>query len=153
MPNAGIHGARSTNWNSAEDESNPAHSASVIPNEASETASASHRMRPSRRPSALPMSSRSSAPASGSAQETVSIRDQLPNPNSQLPETPLPPLGAGSRTLGVVVASSPQVVPQNHDDANEERAGIGAHRAGLKPPQHRRAAVDDRRGAIDRAVD
>src|SRR5262245_5740150 len=138
MPNAGIHGARSTNWNSADDESNPAHSARVIPNEASATANASQRMRPSRRPSALPMSSRSSAPASGSAQETVSIRNRLPIPSSRLPSSPVVQSGVGSWNLGVA-GSSPQVVPENDDDTDEQRAGIGAHRSGLEPPQHRGA--------------
>src|SRR5688572_1730408 len=151
MPNAGIHGARSTNWNSAEDASNPAHNARVTPNEASETASASQRMKQSRRPSALPMSSRSSAPASGSAQERVSILSQLPISNVQFPASPST-LGVGSWRLGFVV-SSPQVVTENDNHAHEERAGIGAHRAGLEPSQHRGAAVDDRRSAVDGAVD
>ena len=72
MPNAGIHDARSTSWNSADEASNASQIASVTANATSEKASASQRIRPSRRPSALPMSSRMTAPASGSTHDSVS---------------------------------------------------------------------------------
>src|SRR5262245_42958373 len=85
MPKAGIHGARSTNWNSAELESNPIQIASVTAKAATEKASAIQRMSAFRRPSALPTSSSKMAPASGNAQESVSIliNSQPPTTNSQ----------------------------------------------------------------------
>src|SRR6187455_2668957 len=124
MPNAGIHATRSTNWNSADAELNPAHSASVTPKVASENASASQRIRPLRRPSALPTNSNTMAPTSGNAQESVSI-----------------------------FSLSPEVVTQDHDHADEQRSCVGAHRARLQTPQHAGAAVHDRRRPIHRAVD
>ena len=39
------------------------------------------------------------------------------------------------------VTLSPQVIPQDHHDADEERHRIGAHRSGLQPAQHRAPAA------------
>src|SRR5687767_9151661 len=99
MPNAGIHGTRSTNWKSAEFGSNRIHSASVTANEAIESASAAQRITPLRRPSPFGMSSRRMAPASGKAHESVSIT-----------------LRVGSL--------SPEVIADDQNHADENRARV-----------------------------
>src|SRR5688500_6893562 len=104
MPKAGIHGTRSTNWNSAEPAWNAAQIATVSANSTSEMPSASQRNRLLRRPPALPMRSSRIAPASGTPHERVS---------------------SGTATL------FPQVITQDQHHAHEERAGIGADRSGL----------------------
>src|SRR5690242_12970196 len=106
MPNAGIHGMRSMNWNSEDVVSKRSHKATVTANPRIEIASASQRMTPSRRPSLFGISSRSRAPASGRTHESVSM----------------PGL-------------SPQVVAEDQDDPDEERPGIRADRTGLQPTQ------------------
>src|SRR6185369_11451643 len=123
MPNAGIHGTRSTIWNSADVGSKRAQMTSVTANAASDKSSASQRIELLRLPSRFGMSSSRIAPARGNAQDKVSNMSQ------------------------------PQVVSEDGDDPDKQRAGVGPHRTGLQPPQQRRAAVDDRRGAIHRAVD
>src|SRR6185369_12318003 len=123
MPNAGIHGSRSTIWNSADVESKRAQMTSVTANTASDRTSASQRIALLRLPSRFGMSSSRIAPARGNAHERVSNMSQ------------------------------PQVVGEDGDDTDKQRAGVGPHRSGLQPPQQGRAAVDDGRGAIDRAVD
>src|SRR5688572_2568323 len=122
MPKAGIHGRRSTNWKFADVPSNQIQSAAVTANATSEMPSVIQRTRPSRRPSALPMNSRSSAPASGTSQERVNM------------------------------CLAPQVVPQNHHDADEHRAGIRAHRTGLQSPQDARSGGHQRAGPVHGAV-
>src|SRR5688572_18049319 len=99
MPNAGIHGTRSTNCMSAECGSNCAHTTSVTTNSTSEMPSAAQRNRLFFLPSALPTNRRSSAPTSGRAHETVR-----------------------SGKL------SPQVIAQHQDDTQEQGAGVGADR-------------------------
>src|SRR5690349_13990788 len=77
MPNAGIHGTRSTIWNSADEESKRDQMTSVTANAASDRTSASQRIAPLRLPSRLGMSSSRIAPASGNAQDKVSITSML----------------------------------------------------------------------------
>src|SRR5262245_3805163 len=125
MPNAGIHGYRSTNWNSEEAPSKRAQTTTVTANVATATASVSHRITPLRRPSAFPMSSTASAPTTGNNQESVR---SIATPNSQRP-TP-------KSQLRELTASSPQVKAQNDNDPDEHRAGIRAHRTGLQTAQH-----------------
>src|SRR5262245_14010379 len=103
MPKAGIHGTRSTNWKSAEAVSKPAQIASVTANTASETARASQRSRPSRRPPGLPTTTSTMAPASGNAHESV----------------------RSGKAIGWSL--SPEVVAEHQDDAAEQRAGVGSH--------------------------
>src|SRR5512138_728028 len=121
MPKAGIHKWRSTSWNSGEPGLNNAQMASVTPNAAMEMMSVSHRIRAVRRPSALPMTSTSSAPTTGRSHEIESsgrlIRDWLLPAGYRLPE----PEARSPK------GSPPQVVPQNHDDADKERPGIRTH--------------------------
>src|SRR5688572_15865856 len=123
MPNAGIHGTRSTIWKSADEESKRSQMASVTAKTASDMTSASQRIALSRLPSLLGTSRSRIAPARGNAQDRVSNMSQ------------------------------PQVVGEDGDDADEYRAGVGLHRSGLQPPQQRRAAVDDGCRAVHRAVD
>ena len=61
--------------------SKPAQRASVTPNVATAMASDTQRINPSRRPSAFPMKSSKSAPATGSSQEIVS---SMPIPHGVL---------------------------------------------------------------------
>src|SRR5687767_9431054 len=144
MPNAGIQGTRSTNWNSADAGSNQIHNPIVTAKVAIATASASQRTSPLRRPSALPTSSSRTAPTSGTIQESVKsiVNSQLPIPNSQSFR-----LEVGSWRLGVEF-SSPQVITEHDDDADEQRAGVGADRSGLQAAHQRRAGGDDRRRAV-----
>src|SRR5687767_2471497 len=118
MPKAGIQARRSTIWNSPDAESKRIQMTSVTANAASESASASQRIAPSRLPSRLGTSSSRIAPARGNAHERVSNMSQ------------------------------PEVIGEDGDDADEHRAGVGLHRSGLQPPQHGGAAVDDRRSAV-----
>src|SRR5688500_5093547 len=126
MPNAGIHGTRSTSWKSADAGSNHTQIASVMAKATSEKPGASRRISASRRPSALPINSSRIAAASGTTQESVS---------------------------SIELPSSPQVIAEHDDDADEQRAGVGAHRSGLQAAQRRGAGADDGGGAVDRAVD
>src|ERR1044071_8680423 len=87
MPNAGIHGRRSTNWKLADPPSNHTQIDTVTTNATSEIASVTHRITPSRRPSALGMNSRSNAPTSGTSQERLSSTQ---TPNAQRPKPNLP---------------------------------------------------------------
>src|SRR5262245_65490752 len=106
MPNAGIQRTRSTIWNSADVESKRIQMTSVTANAASDIASASQRIALSRLPSLLGTSSSRIAPARGNAQDRVSNMSQ------------------------------PQVVGEDGDDADKDRAGVAPHRSGLQPSQH-----------------
>src|SRR6185503_16903617 len=116
MPNAGIHGTRSTNWNSAETGSKYHQRSSVRAKAPIEMASESQRTIALRLPSRFGISRSSTAPASGTSQERVrtGVNSQLPIPNSQGPTRW--ELGVG----GWESASSPQVVPQHDNHADEE---------------------------------
>ena len=69
MPNAGIHGCRSTSWNSAEPGLNAAHIASVTAKTAIDTISVTQRTSALRCPLLLPINSSSAAPATGSSHD------------------------------------------------------------------------------------
>src|SRR3954451_12827616 len=136
MPKAGIHEARSTNWKPSASGLNAYQRASVVPNDASETASAPHRIRPSRDPSLLGTASSASAPASGRKTTRLSMRVALRRGCS-------PAFGAAARparriadersggctrpTLRAAVArqanfsSLHQVIAEHQDDAEDER--------------------------------
>ena len=75
IPNVGIQGWRSTNWNdsAAGDWSKPAHRASVTPNVTRDTANVRLRMRASFEPSRLPMNSSRKAPSTGRTMASESI--------------------------------------------------------------------------------
>src|SRR5829696_7332592 len=81
------------------------------------------------------MSSSRTAPASGMAHRRVSRA--MTTPNTQLPSA---------------ARLSPQVVPQDDHNANQQRSGIGPDRSGLQPAQHGGATVDNQGGAVDGAV-
>src|SRR4051794_32818217 len=134
MPNAGIHGTRSTIWKSAEDASNPAHSRSVNPKAASEATSATWRTSSLRDPSRFGMTRSRTAAASGSA--TIEER-----------------IGNVIRLVAVRPLEAPHVVPEHRDDAEEHRSGVHADRARLQPAQYRAARADKRPGAVHQSVD
>ena len=91
MPNAGIHGTRSRNWNSALlDMSKPAQSTSVAAKVASEVPSAMLRTSASRDPSRLPIKSRRIAPTTGS-QITIDNSGTPVNTISRCNRRGLPP--------------------------------------------------------------
>src|ERR687897_3089691 len=117
MPNAGIHGTRSTIWNSADAGSNRAHSSSVSPKTTSEAMSATCRTNASREPSRFGMNRSRPAARSGSATMDERIGNVI-----HLFATPL---------------VTPHVVAEHRDHADEHRRGVDAHRAGLPPAQHR----------------
>src|SRR5688572_30259730 len=163
MPNAGIQGTRSTSWKSACVASNDHQMASVTANATRDSPSAIALTAPSRRPSALGMSSRRMAAASGTTQESVS---SIENPKADLKvglyavQGPAsgPPYRQSFVEADLQVgqaprSSSPQVIPQHDDDADEQRAGVGAHRSGLQAPQPGGAGGDDGRGPVDGTVD
>src|SRR5687768_12101728 len=116
----------------------------------SDTPSVIQRIAPLRRPSGLGMTSRSSAPTSGTSQESVSI----PTPNFQIPTPTVPNRSRWALGIGrwELTGLSPQVVPQDYDHTNEHRACIREYRTGLQAAQHARAGGDQRAGAVDRAV-
>src|SRR5688500_8830032 len=115
MPNAAIHGARSTIWKSPDEASNRAQSSSVSPKTTSDATSATCRTNPSRVPSRVGMNRSSTAAASGSATMDERIGNVI-----RLLATPL---------------VTPHVVAEHRDDPDEHRGGIDAHRAGLPPAQ------------------
>src|SRR5918994_4572328 len=133
MPNAGIHGTRSTIWNSADAGSNLAQSSRVSPKTTREAMSATCRTIPSREPSRFGMKRSSPAARSGSATMDERIGNVI--------RLFAPPLIA------------PHVVAEHRDHADEHRGGVDAHRAGLPAAQDGAARPDEGSGAVHGAVD
>src|SRR5215203_228090 len=133
MPNAGIHGTRSTIWKSADAGSNRAQSSSVSPNTTREATSATCRTNPSREPSRFGMNRSSPAAASGSATMDERIGNVI--------RLFAPPL------------VTPHVVAEHRDHADEHRSGVDAHRAGLPPPQDGTARPDEGSRAVHDTID
>src|SRR6476469_8972312 len=123
MPKAGIQACRSTNWKSAEPALNLLHKSSVSANTSSETISATARANGALCSSSPRTKSSTTAPATGSATSELRIGKFI---------------------------SPPQVVPENHHHAGQQRRGIGAHRAALHPPQQLGEAADRLRHAVHR---
>src|SRR5688572_19732074 len=136
--------------------------ASVTPKQTSEIARAAQRIRPSLLPSLFGSSSNRIAPASGSAHESVSRGTTGPVLPARIAATPLSRPANwhsaarcesySSSSYGPPT-SSPQVVAEDHDDPDKDRAGVSADRPGLQPAQRRRPGLDDAAGAVDEAVD
>src|SRR5262245_61796804 len=55
--------------------------------------------------------------------------------------------------MGKVITLLPQVVSEHHHDAQEQRGGIRADRAGLQPPEYRAERADRLGHAVDHGVD
>src|SRR5690242_16667580 len=127
MPNARIHSCRSVNWKSAEPGLKRHHRSSDSANTSNETTSATRLIVPECASSSF-TTNNSSAPTIGTAMSEVRIGN-------------------------VTVPSSPQVIAQDRDDAEEHRRRVHPHGSVLRAAQDLAHAADGFAHAVHSAID